>query len=68
MEDYRTIRLDIPDAEPLMAFGQEDDDLAAWLLEGFEGTDESLEIGASWTGEAPTVDETELGGGASAGA
>jgi DNA-directed RNA polymerase subunit beta' len=68
MEDYRTIRLDIPDAEPLAAYGQEEDDLAAWLLEGFEGTDESLEISASWTGEAPTVDENELGGGATAGA
>ena len=68
MEDYRTIRLDLPDAEPLMAYGQEEDDLAAWLLEGFEGTDESLEISASWTGEAPTADETELGGGATAGA
>ena len=68
MEDYRTIRLDLPDAEPLAAFGQEEDDLAAWLLEGFEGTDESLEIGASWTGDAPKVDETDLGGGASAGA
>jgi DNA-directed RNA polymerase subunit beta' len=68
MEDYRSIRLDLPDAEPLMAYGQEEDDLAAWLLEGFEGTDESLEISASWTGEAPTADETELGGGATAGA
>ena len=68
MENYRTIRLDLPDAEPLMAYGHEEDDLAAWLLEGFEGTDESLEIGASWTGEAPTQDETELGGGAPASA
>jgi DNA-directed RNA polymerase subunit beta' len=67
MEDYRTIRLDMPDAEPIVAYGQEDDDLAAWLLEGFEGTDESLEIGASWTGDAPQVDEG-LGGGAQAGA
>jgi len=67
MEDYRTIRLDMPDAEPMVAYGQEDDDLAAWLLEGFEGTDESLEIGASWTGDAPSVDEG-LGGGAQAGA
>jgi DNA-directed RNA polymerase subunit beta' len=67
MEDYRSIRLDMPDAEPIVAYGQEDDDLAAWLLEGFEGTDESLEISASWTGEAPTADE-ELGGGARAGA
>jgi DNA-directed RNA polymerase subunit beta' len=68
MESYRSIRLDLPDAEPLSAYGQEDDDLAAWLLEGFEGTDESLEIGASWTGEAPQEDESGLGGGASAGA
>ena len=68
MEDYRNIRLDLPDAEPLSAYGSDDDDLAAWLLEGFEGTDEGLEIGASWTGDAPTVDETDLGGGASAGA
>ena len=68
MEDYRTIRLDLPDAEPLMAYGHEEDDLAAWLLEGFEGTDESLEIGASWTGEAPTQDENDLSGGAPASA
>jgi DNA-directed RNA polymerase subunit beta' len=67
MENYRNIRLDMPDAEPIVAYGQEDDDLAAWLLEGFEGTDESLEIGASWTGDAPTADE-DLGGGVQAGA
>jgi DNA-directed RNA polymerase subunit beta' len=66
-EDYRSIRLDMPDAEPIVAYSQEEDDLAAWLLEGFEGTDESLEIGASWTGETPTSDEG-LGGGAQAGA
>jgi DNA-directed RNA polymerase subunit beta' len=66
-EEYRSIRLDMPDAEPIVAYSQEEDDLAAWLLEGFEGTDESLEIGASWTGEAPTSDE-DLGGGAQAGA
>jgi len=67
MEDYRSIRLDLPDAEPLHAYGQAEDDLASWLLEGFEGTDESLEIGASWTGAAPTADEG-VDGGATAGA
>ncbi|MEI8050053.1 MAG: DNA-directed RNA polymerase subunit beta' [Actinomycetes bacterium] len=64
-EDYRSIRLDIPDAEPIMAYGQEDDDLASWLLEGFDDTpDESLSLSATWTGEAPTVDEGSIDPGA----
>ena len=64
-EDYRTIRLDMPDAEPILSYGQDDDDLAAWLLEGFDdGVDEKFALDASWTGEAPTTDD--LGGDAQA--
>ena len=44
MEDYRTIRLDMPDAEPLTAFGwAEDDDLRAYLTEGYAESTELLE-------------------------
>jgi len=67
-EDYRSIRLDLPDAEPIVDLHREDDDLAAWLLEGFDdGPDEKFELGASWVGEAPTTDEG-IEGGAQAGA
>ena len=48
-----------------MSYGQDDDDLAAWLLEGFDdGVDEKFALDASWTGEAPTTDD--LGGDAQA--
>jgi DNA-directed RNA polymerase subunit beta' len=65
-ENYRSIRLDMPDAEPIAAYGSEDDDLASWLLEGFDdGVDEKFALDASWMGEAPTGDD--LGGDVQAG-
>ena len=57
----------MPDAEPTVAYGQEEDDLAAWLREGSEGTDEPLDIGA-YGPATPRRRRDDFGGGAKAGA
>ncbi len=72
MERYRTIRLEMPGAEPLPLWAgtadTDTEDLAAWLRDvGGDGTaDEPFDssIDASWLGSAPTDDEGAGEGGA----
>jgi hypothetical protein len=66
MEHYRTIRLEMPDAEamPFWAVGageSETEDLANWLRDMGEGSSEDpfdSSIDASWLGAAPTSEDT----------
>jgi len=66
MQHYRTIRLEMPDAEamPFWAVGageSETEDLANWLRDMGEGSSEDpfdSSIDASWLGAAPTGEDT----------
>jgi DNA-directed RNA polymerase subunit beta' len=72
MERYRTIRLEMPGAEPVPFWGgaadADTEDLAAWLRDvGGDGASEepfNPSIDASWLGSAPTGDEATGEGGA----
>jgi hypothetical protein len=66
MEHYRSIRLEMPDAEtmPFWAVGSGDEtdteDLANWLRDMGEGISEDpfdSSIDASWLGAAPTAED-----------
>ena len=70
MERYRTIRLEMPGAEPLPFWGgavdSDTEDLAAWLrdVSGDGVSDEPFDssIDASWLGAAPTGEGEERSG------